>query len=107
MHLAEVLIDLDGFLVGPADLLALLLQGYHRVGGILLDVLGNTEAAVERVCGLLGLVRRVVLELLHRLVLQPAGVLESVLVLLLVAGRNRIGGRFGRLFGDETIVVRV
>ena len=86
LALAEVLVDLDGLLVRAADLLPLLVQGDERVGRVLLDVLGDAQAALERVGGLLGLVRGVVLQLLHRLVLQPAGVAEPVLVPLLGVG---------------------
>lgn len=93
LALGEVLVDLDGLLVRAADLLPLLVQGDERVGGVLLDVLGDAEAAGERLGGLLGLVRGVVLELLHRLVLQPAGVAESVLVTLLGVGGGLVRPR--------------
>lgn len=60
------------------DLLALLVYGDEALGRGIPHLLGDADAALHPLSGLLRLVRRVALQLLHRLGLHAAGVAEVV-----------------------------
>jgi len=78
--------------VGAVDLLPLLVDGDERLGRGVPHLLGDPDAALRAARGLLGLVRRVALQLLHGLALQAAGVAEVVPVVMVGRGRGEEPG---------------
>jgi hypothetical protein len=89
--IGEILVDVDGHRVRPADLLV------DRNGGVgrgVPHLLGDLEAALRPARGLLRPVRRVTLQVLHGLGLQPARVAEVVPGV--AAHRRRPGEARGR-----------
>jgi hypothetical protein len=89
----EILVDVDCHHVGAVDLLALLVHGDECVGRGVPHLLCDLEAPLRPARGLLGLVRRVPLKVLHGLALEPARVAEVVPVV--AAHRRRRVGRGG------------
>lgn len=78
--------------MGAVDLLPLLVDGDERLGRGVPHLLGDPDASLRAARGLLGLVRRVALQLLHGLALEAAGVAEVVPVVMVAAPRRRRGG---------------
>lgn len=70
------------------DLLPLLVDGDERLGCGVPHLLGDPDAPPRPARGLLGLVRRVALQLLHGLALKAAGVAEVVPVVMVGRGRE-------------------
>jgi hypothetical protein len=94
----ETLVDVECHHVGAADLLALLVHGDEGAGRGVPHLLCDLEAPLRPARGVLGLVRRVSLQVLHGLALQPARVAEVVPV---VAAHRR--SRVGRGGGGEAV----